>query len=140
MRSGHDHNSVYSCYTIHISSFIECLDSGESAQFASKLLQRLSEPISNAIVSPDVLAEKLYKKQFISHWVYQAAISRAKRGKERSQELLGDVCSAILLKSINFEDFLQVLKELPQVGALSDVITLLQAEHGKTNHNKLIKV
>ena len=113
-------------------------DSGESARFASKLLRRLSERISNAIVSPDVLAEKLYKEHFISHAVYQAAISHAKRRNDRSQELLEDVCDAILLKSINFEDFLQVLQQLPQVGALPDVISSLRAEHGETNHNKLI--
>ena len=150
LQYGHDHNSIHSCYTcsIHISSFIEYLlqdnpqsgDSGESARFASKLLQRLSERISNAIVSPTVLAEKLYEKQFISHSVYQAAISHAKHGNDRSQELLDDVCNSILLKFINFKDFLQALQQLPQVGALPDVITSLQAEHGKTNHNKLIKV
>ena len=82
---------------------------------------------------PDVLAEKLYMKKFISHSVYQAAISRSRHGKDRSRELLEEVCDELLLKTVSFEDFLKTLQELPQVGTLPDVIASLQTEHGKIN-------
>ena len=139
------YDSIHGCYSIHSTTFIVHLvqdnplsgDAGEPARFASKLLRRLSERISNAIVSPDVLAEKLYMKQFISHSVYQAANSHDKRAKDRSRELLDDISDAILLKSIKFEDFLKALKELPQGGAVLAVITSLQAEHSKISCNKL---
>ena len=115
-------------------------DGRQSALVASRLLWKFSETISQAIATPDVLAEKLLTKWIISLPVYQAAISPNTRGKDRSQELLKEVCDRIKLKSVSFEDFLQALKELPQVGTLPDVITSLQAEHGKINCNKLVKV
>ena len=74
-------------------------------------------------------------KQFISYSVYQAAISRSRHGKDRSRELLEEVRDGILLKSVSFEDFLKTLQQLPQVGTLPDVVTSLQAEHGKINWN-----
>ena len=108
---------------------------GESAHFALRLLWRFSESISNAIVSPDVMAGKLYLKQLISHSVYQAAISQSRSERDRCKELLKEVYDGILSKFVSFEDFLETLQELPQVGTLPDVITLLQAERGKINWN-----
>ena len=123
-------------------SFIEHLSpgnpqsvGGESAKLASTLLQRFSEPLSHAIIPPDVLAEKLWMGQFISHSVYQAAISQTRPARDRSQELLDEVRNRVQLKRVSFEDFLKTLQQLPQVGTLPDVITSLQAEHGKVNSN-----
>ena len=108
---------------------------GESAKFGSRLLRKFSEPLSQAIVAPDVLAEKLFMSQFISHSVYQAAISRTRTGIDRSRDLLEEVCEGILFKSVSFEAFLITLQQLPQVGTLPHVITSLQAEYGEINCN-----
>ena len=115
-------------------------DVGESIHSASSLLRKFSAQISCAIVSPDVLAEKLYIKKFISHSVYQAAISQSRPGKDRCEELLEEVRYGIRHKSLSFEDFLKTLQELPQLGTLPNVITSLQADHGKINWSACINL
>ena len=114
-------------------------DGPQSVGDESRLLRGFLNLLSCALVSPDVLAEKLWTKKVITPSVYQAAVSPRKPGRERSQELLEEVCDRVFYKSVSLKDLLETLRELPEVGRLPDAIASIQEEYGKINANHLAK-